>query len=97
MTEVEVADLISESIKYGFHWADFRYQNLAPRKFGSKKGFYFSVEATSTPGIKYQGLVVGSHENGVLDFIFYYGTDIHHFKQYLPQVKKIIQSVQEPQ
>jgi len=97
MTEVEVADLISESIKYGFPFADFRYQNLAPRKFGSKKGFYFSLEAKTASGIKYQGLVVGSQENGVLNFIFYYGTQIHHFEQYLPQVKRIIQSIPEPQ
>ena len=95
MTEVEVADLIAETIRYDWGATDFEYINLKPKNFGSKKGFYFDLEYKHTGGAEFKGFAIGSKEDDILNIILFYGTKLYHFDKYSSEVNQIFDSIEQ--
>lgn len=69
-------------------------RDLQPAKLGALPGFRFEMDITPRDEVARTALVVGAVRNKTLILIVYQAATLHYYPRYLPQVERMIDSVQ---
>lgn len=93
MTESDAREFIVHSIERAGA-ANVDTKNLRPWRFGGRDGFRFEMTFLDAGGLEMNGLVAGTMDGGKLFLIMYTGARAHYFPRLVPQVERVLDSIQ---
>jgi hypothetical protein len=91
-SEIEVAEIVADTIEALVSGADVETANFQPIDFGSNDGFRFEISYVQD-GLPYRGIAAGAIRGDRLDLLLFTAPAEHYFDLYAPEIENIISSV----